>query len=168
MKRKLKTLLDIIERLEMLASKALLVTMIAVVGAQVFFRYVLDRPLTWPEELCGFLLIWLTFLVADILVKRKGHVTVEFFFGKLSDRARLIISFLINLYIMAFLVFLVVSSIRIETLQIHHVVGAAMRIPKAYYTMAATWASASMLLSFVYEQWGIIRTFVAPTGEGTE
>ncbi|HUV08696.1 MAG TPA: TRAP transporter small permease [Spirochaetia bacterium] len=153
MKEAIRRLLHTIERVEMALAKLFLVVMIVVVGMQVFFRYVVNRPLAWPEELSGFLLIWLTFLVADILVKRKGHVEVEYFFNKMSPKAQEIATIIINAYIIVFLIFLIVSSITIETVQIHHLVGAALKIPKAMYTMAATVSGASMLLSMFLAEW---------------
>jgi len=153
MKDRIRGILKRIERVEMALAKLCLLVMIVVGGMQVLFRYAFNRPLTWPEELSGFLLIWMTFLVADILVKRKGHVEVEYFADKLSPRAQVIVSMVVNLYIIAFLVFLIVASIRLETVQIHHGVGAALRIPKAFYTMAATASGASMLLSFLFMEW---------------
>ena len=157
MKEAVRSILKAIERVELFLAKLCLVGMIVVVGAQVFFRYVVNRPLTWPEELAGFLLVWLTFLVADILVKRKGHVEVEYFAEKLSPRAQAVIALVVNLYIIVFLVFLVVSSIRIAALQIDHGVGAALKIPKTYYTLAATASGASMLLSFAFVEWEAIE-----------
>jgi TRAP-type C4-dicarboxylate transport system permease small subunit len=145
----------------MVLAKILLLIMVFVVGMQVFFRYGFNRPLTWPEELSGFLLIWLTFLVADILFKKNGHVQVDYFANKLSQKSQLIISFIVNLYIMVFLVFLIVGSIRIEMRQMTHLVGAALKLPKAYYTMAATVSGASMLVSAGSFQWEIFEKISA-------
>lgn len=153
MKQSLVDFLRAVERVELwLAKLCLLITMV-IVGLQVLLRYGLNRPLTWPEELAGFLLVWLTFLVADLLVKRKGHVEVEYFADKLSPRAQAIVGFVVNLYIIVFLVFLVVTSVRVASAQFDHGVGAALRIPKAYYTLAATVSGVSMLLSFLLMQW---------------
>lgn len=165
MKETIRRVLKSIERVEMALAKLCLLTMIVVVGMQVLFRYAFNHPLTWPEELSGFLLIWMTFLVADILVKRKGHVEVEFFAEKLSPRGQVIAALIVNLYIIVFLVFLIFSSIRLETVQIHHGVGAALRIPKAFYTMAATVCGASMLLSFLFMEWEGLQRLRALKGE---
>ena len=161
MKESIHKVLKVIERYEMACAKILLLTMIIVVGMQVIFRYGFNKPLTWPEELSGFLLIWLTFIVADILFKRNGHVQVDYFASKWSPKTQLIVSFVVNLYIMAFLVFLIVSSIQIGLRQTTHLVGAALKLPKSYYTLAATVSGVSMLMTAVVAQWDTLSELKA-------
>ncbi|EGA89270.1 Tripartite ATP-independent periplasmic transporter DctQ component [Planococcus donghaensis MPA1U2] len=55
---------------------ALLVT---VVFLQVIFRFVLNSPLAWTEELARYSLIWLTFLGAAYAMSSKAHIGMEFF-----------------------------------------------------------------------------------------
>ena len=149
----IQKILKTIERVEIFLAKILLATMIVVVALQVFCRYLLNKPLAWPEELSSFLLIWLTYLIADVLLKRQGHVQIDFFTGKLSGKTQHMISIVVNIYILVFLGFLIVNSIQIEMLQIHHVVGAALKVPKAFYTLAVTVSSISMALSIGYSIW---------------
>lgn len=165
MKETIQKFLKTIERYEMACAKILLLTMIIVVGTQVFFRYGFNRPLTWPEELSGFLLIWLTFIVADILFKRNGHVQVDYFAGKLSPRTQLVVSFVVNLYIMVFLVFLIIASIQIGLRQTKHLVGAALKLHKTFYTLAATVSGISMLVSSVVHQFETLQKIIAPHGK---
>ncbi len=46
---------------------------------QVVFRFVLESPLAWTEELARYSLIWLTFLGAAYAMSLKQHILVEFF-----------------------------------------------------------------------------------------
>lgn len=164
MKKLIQKILSTIERVEIFLSKILLATMIGVVALQVFCRYLLNKPLSWPEELSSFLLIWLTYLVADILLKRQGHVQIDFFTRKLSEKTQNILSIVVNLYILIFLGFLIVNSIKLEMIQIHHVVGAALKIPKTFYTMAVTVSGISMSLSIAYSIWlNIEKLNIFPT-----
>lgn len=49
------------------------------VALQVFFRYVLQQPLDWSEELAVYLFIWSSLLAAAILVGREEHFSISFF-----------------------------------------------------------------------------------------
>lgn len=49
-----------------------------VVLLQVVFRYALNNPLHWTEEMARFLLIWIVLLGAAIGIKRKSHFPLIF------------------------------------------------------------------------------------------
>lgn len=53
--------------------------LVTVVFMQVIFRFVLDSPLAWTEELARYSLIWLTFLGAAYAMSLKAHIGMEFF-----------------------------------------------------------------------------------------
>lgn len=65
----------------------LFVLLLSVATLQVFMRYVARFPLPWTEELARFLLIWVTFLGAASVTRRKIHITVEIFSQKYPPRA---------------------------------------------------------------------------------
>ncbi len=58
---------------------ALMVSMTIIVFLQVVFRYLLDAPLGWSEELARFLFVWVSFLGAANLVRLGQHVSVKTF-----------------------------------------------------------------------------------------
>jgi TRAP-type C4-dicarboxylate transport system permease small subunit len=147
--KKLKLVLTGVESVEMIISKALMVLMVASVALQIFCRYVLNRPLPWPEELCGFLIIWLTFLVADVLYKREGHNSVDFITRKLSEAAQRNIHLGIHTFTGIFLAVLFYNSILLFIRQRGIVVGASLKIPRSIYTLSAIVSSFSMFLSSV-------------------
>ena len=56
---------------------ALLMVMVAVILAQVWWRYVLNAPLSWPEEAARAAMIWMMALVAPTAYRRAGFVAIE-------------------------------------------------------------------------------------------
>jgi TRAP-type transport system small permease protein len=50
--------------------------------SQVFFRYILNAPLIWSEELARYLLVWLTFLGINYGIRHRAHIEMEYFFTK--------------------------------------------------------------------------------------
>lgn len=66
--------------------QALLATIVAVIFAQVVFRYVLSAPLIWSEEIARLCFVWLTFLGAAILAHRGEHIAVALFGNRVSPR----------------------------------------------------------------------------------
>lgn len=46
--------------------------------AQVVFRYVVNDPLSWSEELARYMFVWLCYLGAYVAVLRNAHVGVDY------------------------------------------------------------------------------------------
>ncbi len=53
---------------------------------QVFFRYILDNPLSGSQELSIYAMIYVVMLGSTIAVRNKTHIAVDFFVNKLPDR----------------------------------------------------------------------------------
>lgn len=81
----------------------LFIVLIILATAQVLFRYVIQYPLPWTEELARFTLVWVTFLGAASVTRRKLHLAVDFFVSKLPIRASRAVSFFFYLLTLIFL-----------------------------------------------------------------
>ena len=66
--------------------------LIVIVVADVAFRNAGLRPLAWAVNSSEFLLLYITFLSMPWLVRRKGHVFVDFLRVALPTRARALLS----------------------------------------------------------------------------
>ena len=55
----------------------LISSMVVVVFAQVFFRYVVKSSPPWTEEFSRFNFIWLTFMGAVAVFRRKAHLIID-------------------------------------------------------------------------------------------
>ena len=51
--------------------------MVVVIIMQVFFRYVLNNALPWPDELARFLMLWMTGLIAPSAYRWGGFVSID-------------------------------------------------------------------------------------------
>ena len=61
--------------------------MAVVVFLQVIFRYVLNLPLFWTEELARYCLVWASLLGSAVAVKRGQHIAVTIFMERLPPGA---------------------------------------------------------------------------------
>lgn len=52
--------------------------MVVVGFAQVLFRFVLESPLSWSEELIRYVFVWTVFLTAAIAFRLELHIEVDF------------------------------------------------------------------------------------------
>ena len=53
--------------------------MVIVIIIQVFFRYVLNNALPWPDEVARFLMLWMTGLIAPSAYRWGGFVSIDMF-----------------------------------------------------------------------------------------
>lgn len=76
---------------DLLLSSFLLVLISGIIFLAVVFRYVFVSPLSWPEEVARWLLVWLTFAGTAFAYKSGGLVSVEFFAQRFfGDRIEII------------------------------------------------------------------------------
>ena len=43
---------------------------------QIGFRYALNAPLTWTEELARYLYVWACYLGAAVALRRRSHIAI--------------------------------------------------------------------------------------------
>jgi len=68
---------DLIDRLVGWALAACLGSMTCIVFVSVVFRYVLNSPLSWTEELASMLFAWLTFVGAYVGFRSRSHIAID-------------------------------------------------------------------------------------------
>lgn len=74
--------------------------MVVAILVQVFFRYVLNSALPWPDEAARFMMLWLTGLMAPIAFRQGGFVAIDMVVMALPMKVGQIVS-LILLFISA-------------------------------------------------------------------
>src|SRR5262249_31419319 len=91
-------LIDLIEWWAVL----LLVLMVVLVILGVFFRYVLGSSLAWYDEFVSYLLVWLTFSGTVVASYRHRHIGFEVIVDRLQPRARRIVDFIGEFFVLFF------------------------------------------------------------------
>lgn len=81
---------------------ALLALMAVMVFANVVLRYTTGDSLVWAEELSRYLMIWLTFLGAGLVLRYGGHLAIDNLQDAVPARAGRILRVLILLCVLAF------------------------------------------------------------------
>jgi TRAP-type C4-dicarboxylate transport system permease small subunit len=76
-------ILALLEALSMSVAKILVVMILAILAAQVVFRFVLNQSLIWSEEVAAWCMVWVVYLGAAALTRRGQHVSIPFFLSLL-------------------------------------------------------------------------------------
>jgi TRAP-type C4-dicarboxylate transport system permease small subunit len=76
--------------------------LVALMGIEVFFRYVIGRALSWPEEVAGIVFVWFTLLGIAVVMKDDSHISFDFILKRLPKTAAKSIAVFSFLIIMAY------------------------------------------------------------------
>jgi TRAP-type C4-dicarboxylate transport system permease small subunit len=96
----------ILDSLAALLMGAIVVIMVV----QVFARYVLNDSLIWAEELCRYLLIWITFLFIGIAYQRGEFIAVDVVPNMLTPRWRFVLKLVVTVPVIVFLWLMVTNG----------------------------------------------------------
>ncbi len=66
--------------------------MVLAILIQVFFRYVLNNPLPWPDEAARFAMLWMTGLIAPTAYRRGGFVAIDTVLRTMPERSAAVLS----------------------------------------------------------------------------
>ena len=99
----IKKISDILDDCIRYINIVLISAMTFIILLQVFFRYVLNNPLTWTEEIARFSMVWMVFLAISMVAKRKLNISLDFFLKKISLKVRKPIEILLQAYVIYFL-----------------------------------------------------------------
>jgi TRAP-type C4-dicarboxylate transport system permease small subunit len=132
--RIVKELLRKIMIAEIALGALLVISMVAVMVAEVVMRYLFNNSIIWVQEFVIFLFIWITALGANAALMMKSHITINTFSQFLPERLRSVLSVFVSLVILGVLVYLVTTlpaSIVIQNKT--RTSSMPVVIPKGYY-----------------------------------
>ncbi|HEY8695876.1 MAG TPA: TRAP transporter small permease, partial [Chloroflexota bacterium] len=66
----------------------LILAEVGVIGAAVFTRYVINRPIAGSDELATLVLVWLTFISGAVVSRRRAHLSVNIIVKLLPGRVQ--------------------------------------------------------------------------------
>ena len=146
-----------------------LAVMVLVILAQVFFRYILNNALAWPDEAARFLMLWMTALMAPSAMRWGGFVSIDMLPSALGRVASRLLTLALLLMALAVLVIAVQHGYK-------HVFGfggrfnsSSLRLPldwfgmevvrvKLRYMYASLFVCVVLLISVTVEL--LLRSFV--------
>jgi len=93
---------DTLIRLEIRLSQILIVVMAAVVFVNAVLR-LFNRPLNWSSDVAQLIFIWLSFLGADMALKKNSHAGVDLITRRLPDQVNRVLQIIMYGLFVAYL-----------------------------------------------------------------
>ncbi len=100
----MKKILHRLDRFSDYFLMAILGVMGIVLFAQVFFRYVLNAPLIWGEELARYLHVWIALMGIRFGLKYKAHLNISFVYDRMSGKTQKIVDIAVDIFLLVCMV----------------------------------------------------------------
>lgn len=79
------------------------VVMTVTILIQIFFRFVVYRPVPWSEELARYLMVWMGMLGSVIALRKGRHIGVTFLVDRFSDWKQAAVHRIVEITVIVFL-----------------------------------------------------------------
>lgn len=126
--------------------------MTCIVFVSVVFRYVLNSPLAWSEELASMLFAWLTFVGAYVAARSRSHVSIDTLVIFLPDGIRRGLDRLVDAGVLVLLAIFAWQGFRL-TVTTWDLEFPAMEISRGYLYVSLPIASCLMALAVIQGWW---------------
>ncbi len=132
--------------------------LLLLLGIEVFFRYVLESALSWPEEVAGMIFVWFTLVGTAYLVNENSHIAFSLISKRSPDWVKKVLGVFSQLIVIAYAVFMVVPGMRYVKM-FSFVTSPAANINLTWVNMAVP---ASGVLIIFYSLINIYQTIATP------
>jgi TRAP-type C4-dicarboxylate transport system permease small subunit len=136
---------DLLEKGIKILMAILIGGMVALISLQVGFRYLLNQPLTWSEEVARHLMIWSALLGAAVAYRRKGHLGMDVIVMLFSPQWKRIVEGIVHLLSIGFFGLILLNGIPLAQKTMSQL-SSAILIPMGYIYAALPVGSAFLLL----------------------
>jgi len=148
MTKLLNALCDAITGLAKFTVAMLIAGIVSITIAAVYWRYVLNAPLAWPEQVSRIMFVWVTFVGAAVLYRERLHIAIDMFMLMTSKRIQAVLFWVVDLLVMCFCGVMLVFGGKLSFDVWDNTFGALDITPASFY-LAAPVSAAMMILFFV-------------------
>lgn len=133
----------------------LLTAMSVIVFSNVVLRYTTSFSIVWAEEVARYLMIWMTFLGAGLLLRQGGHVAITNLYDVLGARMQIVLRIVVALIMLAFFAVMIRYGYDYMT-RMGRQMTPATRIPFKYIYMAMPIGFGLLIIHFLF----VLKSFV--------
>jgi TRAP-type C4-dicarboxylate transport system permease small subunit len=151
--------LDYLSRF-IIGSSILAIVVITLVA--VWYRYVLNAPLSWSEQVCRILFVWSVFAGAAVLYRQMLHIAIDMFVVMFPERIQVVIFWANQLMMLLVGVLMLGYGLQISLDNLQQTFG-ALDITPSWFYFAAPYCGLLVIVFFIEKLFDPARRL--PVGE---
>ena len=156
----IKRIITTMALIENTVVKGGLVIMFIIIIIQTAFRYCLNMPLRWSEELARFVFTWTVFVGLSFGLREEAHIRMTFIRDKMSPRVKIKVDMLLTLLMIITVICMFPYSVNLVIRQ-HKIISPGLGIPMSWVFLCFP---VSMIMSFVRLLINMAKEFKSLTG----
>jgi len=150
---RIRIVMSVIDRARDATCVALLSGIVILIGVQVVYRYILNDPLSWPEEVARNAFVWLIALGTVKLFRERTNYVIDFFLVSAPQAVQRVAAWIFDVAALVFFVALLIGDWPVLRANAH--IRTAIDLPinvlYASFAVAASLAIPAILMS-MYER----------------
>jgi TRAP-type transport system small permease protein len=144
----MRKLVEGVNRAAEILTQIFLAVMVVVVFTQVIFRFIIQQPISWSEEVARYVFVGIIWMGAAVLVKDDGHPGMDLLTRNLPSSWQSAIRFLVNILVAATLGAVMITGFQLVYANMSQP-SPAMELPMGIPYAAIPLAAAIMLLNLL-------------------
>lgn len=140
------------------------IAMTLIILIQVFFRFVVYRPVPWSEEAARYLMIWLGMLGSVVALRKGRHIGITALVDVLPTRISRVVVYMVRLIMIGFLGIISWEGVQLAVFN-YPQMSAAMEITMMIPYLAIPVGAVMMIMDLTAEL--LHEHFPTPIGERT-
>lgn len=144
-----------VHRAEALLANTLLAVIVFLVFIAGIMRW-FGQPLVWSVDLAQLLFVWVSFLGADMALRKRAHIGIDYLVRRLPGRPRVLLDAVLAAVCIAFLGIMALLGYRLTMLNLERLYGDS-GIPYALVTIAVPVGCVLLALTLLGQVWASLR-----------
>jgi TRAP-type C4-dicarboxylate transport system permease small subunit len=145
----MRRVVDAVNRGAEIATQACLGVMVIIVFTQVIFRFFIQQPLSWSEEVARYVFVGIIWMGAAVVVREDGHPGMDLLTRSLPAAWQCAIQIVVNLLVAATLGTVVITGFRLVSANMTQP-SPALELPMGIPYAAIPLSAAIMLINLVF------------------
>ncbi len=127
----------------------LISAVVIVVLLQILFRFVIQKPLSWSEELSRYLFIWIVYIGSYLCTKSNSHLGITYFVDILPTKIAKVVRTIANICLVIYMVVVIYFGFSLS-FRVMGQPSAVLRVPMGIVYMAIPLGMTVMLMRMFF------------------